>query len=168
MSGGGAVARPRPESLSANRVKTGDQIPPLRYEVTSTTIVLGALAARDWRPMHHDYHFAVERNGTRDIFMNTPNQAAWFERYLTDWSGPAGRLGRMRFRMRGSVFPGDVMVISGSVTGVEEDATGCAWAEVDVKLTVEGDIKTECLARIALPHDAGDNPWARRGDRWRP
>ena len=44
-------------------------------------MVLGALATRDWRPMHHDKDFAVERNGTRDIFLNTPNQAAWFERY---------------------------------------------------------------------------------------
>ena len=43
--------------------------------------------------MHHDKDFAVHRNGTRDIFLNTPNQAAWFERYLTDWSGPHGRLG---------------------------------------------------------------------------
>ena len=52
------------------------------------TFVLGALATRDWRPMHHDHDFAVNRNGTRDIFLNTPNQAAWFERYVTDWSGP--------------------------------------------------------------------------------
>jgi hypothetical protein len=66
----------------------GDKIPTLRYDVTATTIVLGALASRDWRPMHHDHDFAVNRNGTRDIFMNTPNQAAWFERYLTDWTGP--------------------------------------------------------------------------------
>lgn len=155
-------------SLTLDQVSAGDQLPPLRYEVTSSTIVLGALASRDWRPMHHDYHFAVERNGTRDIFMNTPNQAAWFERYLTDWSGPKGRLGRMRFRMRGSVFPGDVMVISGAVTKVDEDAGGCGWAEVDVSLCVNGDVKTECLARIALPVGGEDNPWARRADRWQP
>ena len=62
--------------------------------------------------MHHDHDFAVNRNGTQDIFLNTPNQAAWFERYLTDWSGPYGRLGRMKFRMKGSVFPGDTMVLS--------------------------------------------------------
>ena len=37
--------------------------------------------------MHHDKDFAVHRNGTQDIFLNTPNQAAWFERYLTDWTG---------------------------------------------------------------------------------
>ena len=73
--------------------------------MSATTVVLGALASRDWRPMHHDHALAVERNGTRDIFMNTPNQAAWFERYLTDWTGPKGRLGRMRFRMVDSCSP---------------------------------------------------------------
>jgi acyl dehydratase len=154
--------------LLIGSVATGQALPVLRYDVTSTTIVLGALASRDWRPMHHDYHFAVERNGTRDIFMNTPNQAAWFERYLSDWAGPLGRLGRMRFRMRGSVFPGDTMVLAGTVTAVDTDEVGCGWAEVDVALRVEDEVKTECLARLALPSSLDDNPWARRGDRWRP
>jgi acyl dehydratase len=154
--------------LTIDAVETGQVLAPLAHEVTSTTIVLGALASRDWRPMHHDYHFAVERNGTRDIFMNTPNQAAWFERYLTDWSGPRGRLGRMRFRMRGSVFPGDTMVLAGTVTKVETDSAGCGWVEIDVALRVGDEIKTECLARVALPSDDSDNPWARRGERWLP
>ena len=146
----------------------GDTIPPLRHDVTATTIVLGALASRDWRPMHHDHDFAVNRNGTKDIFMNTPNQAAWFERYLTDWTGPKGRLGRMTFRMKGSVFPGDTMQLDGTVTGVETDETGCTWASVDVALSVDGDVCTTCAVRIAVPVDDDDNPWARRGDAWRP
>ena len=75
--------------------------------------------------MHHDHDFAVNRNGTQDIFLNTPNQAAWFERYVTDWTGPTGRLGRMKFRMSGSVFPGDTMTMHGTVVGVETDETGC-------------------------------------------
>ena len=99
----------------------GDALPELSYDVTATTVVLGALASRDWRPMHHDHDFAVNRNGTQDIFLNTPNQAAWFERFLTDWSGPKGRLGRMKFRMKGSVFPGDTMVLAGTVEQVETD-----------------------------------------------
>ena len=85
------------------------ELPVLEYEVTATTVVLGALASRDWRPMHHDHDFAVNRNGTKDIFMNTPNLAAWFERYITDWTGPKGRLGRVTFRIRDSIFPGNVM-----------------------------------------------------------
>lgn len=155
-------------NLLWNAVAVGDELPPLSYDVTATTVVLGALAARDWRPMHHDYDFAVNRNGTRNIFLNTPNQAAWFERYLTDWSGPKGRLGRMKFRMKGSVFPGDTMVLSGKVTAVDTDDAGCGWAEVLVALTVDGELKTDCTARMALPTDENDNPWARGADRWNP
>ena len=149
-------------------VKVGDSLPELSVDVNATTIVLGALASRDWRPMHHDVDFAKNRNGIRDIFMNTPNQAAWFERYLTDWSGPCGRLGRIRFRMRDSVFPGDTMVFGGTVDKVEADDTGCYWADVSVKLTVGDKTATECAVRIALPATPGDNPWQRSGDSWKP
>ena len=149
-------------------VHAGDHIADLEYPVTATTVVLGALASRDWRPMHHDHDFAVNRNGIRDIFLNTPNQAAWFERYLTDWTGATGRLGRLQFRMKGSVFPGDVMVLSGVVDDVSTDAAGCGWVALRVTLAVDGDTKTECTARVALPVSDDDNPWTRRGDTWRP
>jgi hypothetical protein len=154
--------------LTLEQVAAGDVLPELVHEVSATTVVLGALATRDWRPMHHDHAFAVDRNGVRDIFLNTPNQAAWFERFLTDWSGPHGRPGRMRFRMRDSVFPGDTMVVSGTVTGVAVDGTGCGWADVELALSVDGAVRTSCTARIALPTGPGDNPWTRRGDRWQP
>ncbi|MGH9016545.1 MAG: MaoC/PaaZ C-terminal domain-containing protein [Acidimicrobiales bacterium] len=149
-------------------VAEGDRLPDLSYEVSATTVVLGALASRDWRPMHHDKDFAVERNGTQDIFLNTPNQAAWFERFLTDWTGPHGRLGRMTFRMLGSVFPGDTMVFTGVVTDVTVDDAGCGWVGVDVTLSVEENVKTTCAARVAVPVDGGDNPWGRSGARWQP
>jgi acyl dehydratase len=155
-------------SLLLEKVQVGDRLPELRYDVTATTVVLGALAARDWRPMHHDHDFAVNRNGTRDIFLNTPNQAAWFERYLTDWTGPKGRPGRMKFRMKGSVFPGDTMVLSGVVEDVGVDDAGCGWVGVLVTLAVDGETKTDCSARIALPIDDNDNPWQRRGENWMP
>ena len=155
-------------TLLLGDVAKGDALPELRYDVTATTVVLGALAARDWRPMHHDHDFAVNRNGTRDIFLNTPNQAAWFERFLTDWSGPKGRLGRMKFRMKGSVFPNDTMVLSGVVEDVSTDEAGCGWASVLVTLSVDGETKTDCSARIALPIDDNDNPWTRRAGQWIP
>jgi len=149
-------------------VQAGDALPKLAYDVTASTVVLGALASRDWRPMHHDKDFAVNRNGTRDIFLNTPNQAAWFERYLTDWTGPKGRLGKIRFRMKDSVFPGDTMEFNGSVSGVETDDSGCGWANVELKLSVGDKTVTDCSAKIALPANEADNPWKRTGNDWRP
>jgi acyl dehydratase len=159
-------------------VHQGDHLPELVVDVTPTTVVLGALASRDWRPMHHDFHFATERNGVQDIFLNTPNQAAWIERFVTDWTGPRGRLGRMTFRMRDSVFPGDRMTFQGTVTGTETDDAGCGWASLEVTLTAasvaedgtEGSTKTAttCSARVALPTTDDDNPWSRRGEDWKP
>ena len=155
-------------TLTIKDVNVGDELPELVYDVTATTVVLGALAMRDWRPMHHDYKFATERNGVQDIFLNTPNQAHWFERFMTDWTGPTGRLGRMQFKMKASVFPGDTMVCRGPVTDVETDATGCGWVDVDVTLSVGDKPCTTCAVRIAVPTDPDDNPWARRAERWQP
>ena len=103
--------------------------------------------------MHHDKDFAVNRNGTRDIFLNTPNLASWFERYITDWTGPYGRLQRVTFRMLGSIFPGDTMVFRGTVTDTGVDDTGCGWVALDISVSVDGDTKTSCTARVALPDD---------------
>ena len=156
------------EILSASQVKPGDALPELSIDVEPVDVVLGAMAARDWRPQHHDYKFATERNGVRDIFMNTPNLAAWFERYVTDWTGPYGRLGWIRFRMKDSVFPGETMVFTGEVKRVDTDAAGCAWAELELTLTSGGRVTTLCTARVAIPAADGDNPWKRRGDDWQP
>lgn len=155
-------------NLTTADVKAGDRLPELRYDVSATTIVLGAMASRDWRPMHHDHGFAVDRNGMRDIFMNTPNLAAWFERYLTDWSGPKGRLGKVQFRMKDSIYPGDTMVFHGSVDEVGTDDSGCGWASIKMQLTVGEKVVNDCSARIALPVDADDNPWKRSGEDWKP
>ena len=157
-----------PPRILMDDVTAGDELPVLDYDVSATTVVLGALATRDWRPMHHDKDFAVYRNGTQDIFLNTPNQAAWFERYLTDWTGPHGRLGRVTFRMKGSVFPGDTMSLRGVVESTEVDEVGCGFANVAVTLSVAGATKTTCAARIALPRTPNDNPWARTGEQWHP
>lgn len=149
-------------------VLVGDELPPLTYDVTATTVVLGAFGGRDWRPMHHDHKFAVERNGVRDIFLNTTGQAAFFERYITDWTGPAGRLGRLGFTMRSPVFPEETMVITGTVTNVKIDDTGCGWVELDFALHVGDEARATGHARVAVPTNSDDNPWARRGERWKP
>ncbi|WP_238005637.1 MaoC/PaaZ C-terminal domain-containing protein [Dactylosporangium sp. AC04546] len=158
----------RTANLLLTDVAADDRLPELSHGVTATSVVLGALATRDWRPMHHDRDFAIHHSGTRDIFLNTPNQAHWFERYVSDWAGPKARLGRLEFRMRTPVCPGDRMVVSGEVTEVAIDTMGCGWATLALRLTVGDEDRTVCIARVALPIDADDNPWTRRDSQWIP
>ena len=153
--------------LKTSDVKVGDKLPELSVPVSASTIVLGAMASRDWRPMHHDKDFA-QNQGVSNIFLNTPAQAMWFERYVTDWAGPYARLGSMQFQMKKSVIPGDTMVFHGTVGKVETDAAGCGWAELTVDLSAAGEIVTSCTIRVALPTQEGDNPWTRKGGQWIP
>lgn len=156
------------KNLTLDQIVEGQTLPELYHDVTATTVVLGALASRDWRPMHHDKDFAVNRNGLKNIFVNTPNNAAWFERYITDWTGPKGRLGRIKFTMKDSVFPDDRMVMSGTVKNVSMDAVECAWIDLELAMSVDGKVTTSCTARVAIPRDNDDNPWARKGEQWKP
>jgi acyl dehydratase len=155
-------------SLTIEKVSAGDALPVFELPVSARTVVMGASSSRDWQPQHHDHAWATTRAGTKDIFLNTPNQAGWIERYLTDWTGPHGRLGRMQFRMRRPVYPGETLVFNAVVTSADVDDLGCAWVGVDIKMTVGSDVATEASARIAVPLDTDDNPWRRSGDDWRP
>jgi acyl dehydratase len=155
-------------TLLAGDVAVGDRLPDLAVDVTPRTVVMGASASRDWQPQHHDHRHCVDVANLPDIFLNTPNQAGFFERYLTDWGGPHARLGRLRFRMRRTVIPGDRMAFSGTVLAVGTDDNGTAWVDVDVTLRVGDEVATECQARLALPASPDDTPWRHRGAAWTP
>ena len=60
------------------------------------------------------------------------------------------------------------MVFRGSVKHVDSDDAGCCWAELDLTLKVGEKVVTACSARVALPANEADNPWKRRGERWKP
>jgi hypothetical protein len=146
----------------------GEKLPRLEVDVTARMVIMGASSSRDWQPQHHDHHWAVNRAGTRDIFLNTPNQAGWIERYITDWTGPRGRLGKLRFRMRRSICTGDKLAFDGVVRSLTTDETGNEWADVYVTLSVGGEAATQCVVRVAVPSVPEDNPWARTGNSWTP
>jgi len=135
--------------LLFGKVQVGDALPTLEVPVTARTVVMGASSSRDWQPQHHDYAWATTRAGTKDIFLNTPNQAGWF-------------------RMRRPVYPGETLVFNGTVRETAVDESSCAWVDVDIELTVGEDVATEASARLAIPQDDKDNPWRRSGDDWRP
>ena len=156
-------------SVVLGDVAVGDRLPDLAHDVTATTVVLGALATRDWRPMHHDRDFAIERNGARDIFLNTPNQQAWFERFVTDWTGPLGPAG-----------PPALPHARLGVPRRDDDAdrhrrprprptppaaAGRPWPS---RCAPDDRLCTTATVRIAVPTAPDDNPWRRSGDRWVP
>ncbi|MEU6080399.1 MaoC family dehydratase [Streptomyces sp. NPDC047108] len=99
--------------------RPGDELPPLRIPVTRTLIVAGAIASRDYQDVHHDTE-AAQAKGSPDIFMNILTTNGLVGRYITDHFGPAARLRKVAIRLGVPNYPGDEMVLTGTVTAVED------------------------------------------------
>ncbi|MFI9627552.1 MaoC family dehydratase [Streptomyces sp. NPDC052042] len=103
-------------------MKVGEELEPLRIEVTRTLIVAGAIASRDYQDVHHDAEAAREK-GSPDIFMNILTTNGLVGRYVTDRLGPSTVLRRVAIRLGAPNHPGDTMVLSGTVTALGDDGT---------------------------------------------
>ena len=96
----------------------GDSIRPLEVEMTATRIVAGAIATRDFMPVHHDRAYANSQ-GAPDIFMNILSSTAYCSRFLTDWTGPDAMITKLAVRIGVPVFPDSTLRFSGQVTGTD-------------------------------------------------
>jgi acyl dehydratase len=101
-------------------MRVGDALPPLEIEVTRTLIVAGAIASRDYQDVHHDAELARQK-GSPDIFMNILTTNGLVGRYITDCLGPDAVLRKVAIRLGAPNYPGDTMVLTGSVEAVEGD-----------------------------------------------
>ncbi|MCK7623264.1 MaoC family dehydratase [Streptomyces sp. RS10V-4] len=98
----------------------GTDLPPLTVPVTRTLIVAGALASRDYQDVHHDAEAAREK-GSPDIFMNILTTNGLVGRYVTDHFGPRAVLRKVAIRLGAPNYPGDTMVLRGTVTAADGD-----------------------------------------------
>ncbi|MFD4228528.1 MaoC family dehydratase [Streptomyces sp. NPDC058545] len=108
-------------------MKVGEELAPLEVAVTRTLIVAGAIASRDYQDVHHDAELAQQK-GSPDIFMNILTTNGLVGRYVTDRLGPSAVLHKIAIRLGAPNYPGDTMVLSGTVTALGDDGT----AEVTV------------------------------------
>jgi acyl dehydratase len=105
-------------SLRYDDVQVGDELPPLEVPLTRTLIVATAIASRDYQDVHHDPTLAVER-GSPDIFMNILSTNGFVGRFVTDWAGPDATIKKVAIRLGAPNYPGDTMVMTGSITAKE-------------------------------------------------
>jgi hypothetical protein len=85
-------------------IQVGDELTPLVLEMTATRIVAGAIATRDFMPVHHDRDYANSQ-GAPDIFMNILSSTAYCSRFVTDWAGPDTMIKKIAIRLGVPVHP---------------------------------------------------------------
>jgi len=138
-----------PETLDWRNVQVGDALPTLVIDVTATVIVAGAIATRDFMPVHHDRAYA-NTQGAPDIFMNILSDTAYCSRFLTDWAGPEAMIKKLAIRLGVPVFPGSILTYTGTVVSKSRER-GEGVVEVELRATNELGDHVTGTALLSLP-----------------
>ena len=130
-------------------VRVGDELTPLELDMTATRIVAGAIATRDFMPVHHDREYANVQ-GAPDIFMNILSTNAYCSRFLTDWAGPDAMVKRLAIRLGVPVHPGSTLTFTGVVTATAE-AGDEGRVEIEFRATNDLGDHVTGTAELSLP-----------------
>lgn len=133
-----------------DQVKVGAELPAFDVPITTTLIVAGALASRDYTPVHHD-KAAAQAQGMQDVFMNILTTNGFVGRFVTDWAGPGAVVRNVAIKLGAPNLPGDTMKMTGKVTA-KDDASGVVEVAV-VGANGWGDHVTGTV-KVALPKGA--------------
>ena len=133
------------KNVKLSDVNVGDSLPELPIPLTTSLIVGGAVASRDFTPVHHDKS-AAQAAGMQDVFMNILTTNGLVGRYVSDWAGPNALIRQVKIRLGTPNLPGDTMTLTGSVTSKEGDVV-----EVEVAGKNAWGNHVTGTVRVALP-----------------
>ena len=136
-------------TLDWNAIRVGDPITPMRLDVTATVVVAGAIATRDFMPVHHDRDYA-NTQGSPNIFLNIMTDNGHCSRFLTDWAGPEAMVRKIAIRLGVPAYAGSTLEYTGKVIGKSQlGAEGIV--EVELRATNDQGDHLSGTAVLGLP-----------------
>ena len=139
------------KTLTRAEVAVGDKLPNVDIDITTGLVVCGALATRDFEPVHHS-KAAAQAVGLPDVFMNILTSQGLMTRFATDWSGPYAVVKSVDLRLGAPNIPGMLMTVSGEVTALDKDS-----GLVDLAVTGENNIwgmHMQGTVQLTLPKES--------------
>ena len=133
-------------SLRSDEIVVGDELAPFELEVTSTVIVAGAIASRDFMPAHHDGEFA-KAQGAPDLFMNILTTNGYVSRFVTDWAGPEAMVRSIKIRLGAPAIPGQPLRFTGQVARMRDEGDERV---IEVKVRAANDLGDHATGSVVV------------------
>ena len=116
-----------------DQLKVGDTLPPLKLApISRHQLALYCGGSGDHNPIHVDIDFA-KKFGFKDVFAHGMLSMAFLGRLVTSWV-PQTQLRSLGTRFTSITWVGDVITVSGKVTGKREEG-GQKLVDLEVKCT---------------------------------
>jgi acyl dehydratase len=150
------AAKPR-STLKWADINVGDEVTQLEIPITTTMIVAGAIASRDFMPVHHDRDYA-NKQGSPNLFMNILTTNGYCVRFLTDWAGPEAELRSLTFGMRTQSCAGDMLTVTGKVGRTYRGEDGACLVDI-VDMNIAHPLAPQAAvatATVSLPSRDGE------------
>lgn len=144
-----ANAEPRPVD-----VQVGYRLPEVRHRPTRLQLFQYGAVTWNSHRIHFDPDYAAQE-GYPDVLVQSHLHGAFLVGVCTDWMGADGRLKKLGVSVKRFAVPGDVLICSGEVTGVEPGDDGFRIVHLSLVETRESDgsICATGNASVALPPD---------------
>ena len=129
-------------------VNIGEILPRLQIAIDAALIVGGAVASRDFTPVHHSQK-AAQDAGIDDIFMNILTSNGLMGSYVSNWAGPASVTHGIDLSLGAPNTPGQVMTLEGKVLQKNEES-----GLIEVEVTGMNDssgLHMQGLVEIQIP-----------------
>ena len=101
-------------------IVVGDELPPLVDEITYRRVVMNPGATWDYFPGHYDPDYARSQ-GQPTIYANSVHLFGLLDRAAMEWAGPTAFLVRRSVRLQLSMYAGDTVTVTGTVTATRND-----------------------------------------------
>ena len=121
-------------TLIFENINVGDKLPAKEIPITSSLIVGGAIASRDFTPVHHDKKEA-QKAGLPDVFMNILTSNGLMGSYVTNWAGPDSTTKKIDLKLGAPNLPGFIMTITGEIKAKDNERH-----TIDVHVTGENNV----------------------------
>jgi hypothetical protein len=143
---------PQPESMHP-----GTRIPPMEFPVPLKQFVLAVAATRDFYEVHHDDVYAQALGAPR-MYIGTHFMQGLIGRFVTDWSGPDGRMRRLKLTPFDRNHPGDLIRVDGAITGRSDDSKQCV---IDLAISCRNGrgLTHEAEVTVAISTDRSGRPY---------
>ena len=103
-------------NLNFQGISVGDVLPPLEKQITAARMMAYGAATWDFIRIHYDADF-VRDLGFDGPFLDGQMMGGFLAQQVQDWAGPGAFLRKLSFSNRAMVYPGDLIVCHGIVTG---------------------------------------------------